>query len=584
MTHLVVVPEATEAALHAEYPNLPERPDSVTVVTDMWVCDSLVHGRRQPEKDYTWHSAKQPLEEPPATPPAVPSKRSAGFDLQTPEAKRFRSSRTEASRERSKMDPATSIGHTGKTAKRFTFMDGDWNCPNCGHHNFRKRRTCWRLNCGCPRPDDDRGDAAKQQAAGHGPEVVLPGSGAVTGGARSPEAVRDLIEEEFRTCADAWAARGDKWRSWQYKKAELLIKQAVGISREDLGQLGLTPKFVQKCEEIQQQGFLEQAAHFRSDPDMRALLELTRIHGVGEKLAHRWLRLGVRSLDDVRSKKDALPSSPGGPPTGLSKQQRLALQFVDDIQLKICRAEAERFEAEVNRHIKALSMPALVVPCGSYRTGDDLLPSVILVVCVGAGAAINEESERLLESLRNGLVVADLSCGAMEESWTRTVVRPAGGEPPYARVFLGVAQGLPGPGETARFRRMDLVFCSREALPFATIQWTGNDGGIFNRELKRIAAFRGLHLSTTFVCQADREGAHGRNVGNVCRTGPCIPCADESAVFAALGLPYRPPERRRVDAEMLAAVEEAAAAVPAYRLAVRADLDRAVASGRAAKE
>merc|ERR1719181_2186602 len=95
------------------------------------------------------------------------------------------------------------------------------------------------------------------------------------GGGKSPEAVRELIEEEFRTCADAWGARGDKWRSWQYKKAELLMKQARDLSRDDLEHLGLTAKFIEKCEEIQRHGFLEQAACFRKDQDMCALLELT---------------------------------------------------------------------------------------------------------------------------------------------------------------------------------------------------------------------------------------------------------------------------------------------------------------------
>merc|ERR1719498_1061392 len=136
---------------------------------------------------------------------------------------------------------------------------------------------------------------------------VAPGS--VSGDGKSPEAMRDLIEEEFRTCGDAWAARGDKWRSWQYKKAELLIKQAQDLSHDGLEQLGLTSKFVDKCEEIQRQGFLEQAACFSKDPDMCAVLELTRIHGIGEKLAHRWLRLGARNLGDVRSRVDSLPSS-----------------------------------------------------------------------------------------------------------------------------------------------------------------------------------------------------------------------------------------------------------------------------------
>ena len=33
-----------------------------------------------------------------------------------------------------------------------------------------------------------------------------------------------LSQVRFRTCAAAWAVRGDKWRSWQYKKVATLEK------------------------------------------------------------------------------------------------------------------------------------------------------------------------------------------------------------------------------------------------------------------------------------------------------------------------------------------------------------------------
>merc|ERR1719217_989720 len=171
------------------------------------------------------------------------------------------------------------------------------------------------------------------------------------------------------------------------------MKQAMDLSHDELEQLGLTSKFVQKCEEIQRQGFLEQASCFRKDPDMCALLELTRIHGVGEKLAHRWVRMGVRNLQQVRLQVDALPSTPGGPPTGLTKPQRIALQFVDDFQTKIPRDEIERFVSEVQRYSNELSPGSCVVPCGSYRAGENLSSSVILVICIKDGVSVSDESE-----------------------------------------------------------------------------------------------------------------------------------------------------------------------------------------------
>jgi DNA polymerase/3'-5' exonuclease PolX len=134
---------------------------------------------------------------------------------------------------------------------------------------------------------------------------------------------------------------------------------------------------------------------------------------------------------------------------------------------------------------------------------------------------------------------------------------------------------MPGEDDPARYRRVDLVFCTAAALPFCTLQWTGSDGGLFNREIKRLAAFHGFHLSNTFVCRADREFVRGRNVGEIARCGPCIECANEEAIFKAIGVPYRMPDQRKVDAEMLAAVATAAKMAPTFRQAAREALDLA---------
>ncbi|CAJ1368610.1 unnamed protein product [Effrenium voratum] len=169
-----------------------------------------------------------------------------------------------------------------------------------------------------------------------------------------------------------------------------------------------------------------------------------------------------------------------------------------------------------------------------------------------------------------GIVVADLS-GASIAAPTRV---PGDDDPALsAQACLCVVRGSPSEAEPMRYRRCDFVFCRDASLPFVTLQWTGSDGGLFNREMKRIAALRGLHLSNTYICKADRT-AQGRQVGEITRAGAKILCKDEREIFEMLGLPYRPPERREVDAELLEAVEEAARQAPEALRLVKMELAR----------
>jgi hypothetical protein len=90
VTHLVVVPEVLEASLQKEYGEMSRGLNFVAVVTDLWVCNSLVFSRRLPERDYLWHSTRRPPEEVPPTPPPTIGKRALASDMWSPEAKRLR--------------------------------------------------------------------------------------------------------------------------------------------------------------------------------------------------------------------------------------------------------------------------------------------------------------------------------------------------------------------------------------------------------------------------------------------------------------------------------------------------------------
>eukprot|EP00930_Biecheleria_cincta_P035183 TRINITY_DN24217_c0_g2_i1.p1 TRINITY_DN24217_c0_g2~~TRINITY_DN24217_c0_g2_i1.p1 ORF type:complete len:975 (-),score=198.26 TRINITY_DN24217_c0_g2_i1:441-3278(-) len=548
VTHVVVVPRLPASTLEDAYRDAKRGADFKGIVIDSWLCDSLATGHCLPVGRYIWKPplANEVKEEEPRT-------------LRTPSRKACKR----------KASSSQSPNRTHKRKRHgFPEREGDWYCAKCGQHNFKSREICWRRDCGQAKPESPA------------MEINTENEMSATAQAKdqsdaSPDAFREKLVEEFRICAAAWAVRGDKWRSWQYKKAEQLVSHASSCSlgTEEIKHLGLTPKFVQKCDDIRRNGFLEQADVFRKDADIQVLLVLTRIHGVGPGLAQTWLRLGVRSLDDVRARADTLPGSAGGACTGLTKAQRLGLRFVDDFEVQIPRAEVERLAAQVQKHGEKAGLSAKIVPCGGYRAGDAFCNGATFIVSFDGSGSVETEAAEYLEALDAcGIVVADLSSGGAQRAPTPVSV-PGDDDPTgAAQACLCVAKGEPAEGEPMRYRRCDFVFCRHSALPFVMLQWTGSDHGLFNRELKRIAALRGLHLSHTYICKADREGARGRQVGEVCLAGAKIECADEEAVFAALGLPYRLPEHRKVDDELLSAVEQAAREAPDVQRRVKAEI------------
>eukprot|EP00927_Polykrikos_kofoidii_P048274 TRINITY_DN42495_c0_g1_i3.p1 TRINITY_DN42495_c0_g1~~TRINITY_DN42495_c0_g1_i3.p1 ORF type:complete len:1174 (+),score=242.05 TRINITY_DN42495_c0_g1_i3:45-3524(+) len=650
VTHLVVIAHLSRAALRDAYRGARRGSCFRGVVTDSWLCDSLASNRRLPEDRYLWKCpVKVKVELEPSAPESECLPHTSLPRTRTTFQRRLSFSKGGDSKRRK-------TGGEGG-GSRFAFKEGDWNCPECGAHNFKSRGKCWKRECSGARLGDDNAqvrsaeELAKDEdwscpvcgssnfkmreacyrfhCSGRRPEessnnefhrlggdedrdggLKLAGNGtrppgepgsshsAASVGATGigsslpPDELRERIVEEFRICGEGFAARGDNWRSWQYKKAVQLVMAANDFGAEDLEQLGLTANFIKKCEDIRRQGCLEQATAFRKDEDTAALAELTQIHGVGAKLAQTWLKLGVRSVVDARARADTLPSSAGvGVATGLSHAQRTGLELVEDQKVPTARAEVERLAALVRREAVLLGLGDTVVPCGGYRAGQVLCKGVHLVVAVEGGECdVAGAARRMLAALQDvGIVVADLGRGGVGiGASSRTVPQPetedvgasgggtvAGGAPPTAHVMHLVARGIPDTDtERPRFRRLDLVVCAKVSLPFVTMQWTGSDSGLFNRELRRVAAFRGLHLGTTFLCRAERVFIRGMNVGEIARCGKAIRCDDEREVFEALGLPYREPQDRKVDAEMLAEVARAAKQASSCRLAVKAELDR----------
>ncbi|CAE8669165.1 unnamed protein product, partial [Polarella glacialis] len=121
---------------------------------------------------------------------------------------------------------------------------------------------------------------------------------------------------------------------------------------------------------------------------------------------------------------------------------------------------------------------------------------------------------------------------------------------------LGVLRLLPQTGSDAQAwlnRRVDIILCRREHLPIVLLLWTGS--GLFLRELHKLANLRGLHI--------------GRTTLSTCVPG-CpstqVIVSSEEEVFAALGLQYRPPSARELDADFVRELQAARAQAAEGRL------------------
>ncbi|CAE6911418.1 Poll [Symbiodinium natans] len=105
-----------------------------------------------------------------------------------------------------------------------------------------------------------------------------------------PDVSNAAIARQLKELAEAYSARGDRWRSWQLAKAERLVRTWPEPLRqpEDFDRIaGLGPKTREKCREILATGGLNRLDAVRGDEATKILQDFTCIHGAGESVARR---------------------------------------------------------------------------------------------------------------------------------------------------------------------------------------------------------------------------------------------------------------------------------------------------------
>ncbi|KAI9034311.1 hypothetical protein DFJ74DRAFT_600476 [Hyaloraphidium curvatum] len=334
-------------------------------------------------------------------------------------------------------------------------------------------------------------------------------------GSKPPCVNEDIVQEleAIRKHLDAAPKKeADNFRVIQYRKAIQSIrrypKRITSVEEaKKVYQVG--ERIAEKIGEFLRTGRTQRLAHLENDPEQRTLELFRSVHGCGSAQASQWYNQGMRTLDDLRARTD------------LTRQQRIGLELYDELNTRIPRAEVEAMIALVNQVAAGVDVLLEVHDQGSYRRGAPDSGDVDLLITHPNEAKRMESSHALVRQLvAEGIVTHELAWGE-------------------GNVFMGVAK-LPVPGSI--HRRIDLLCIPFSEIGAALLHFTGND--IFNRSLRLLAKKKGYTLSQ-----------HGLHVANrftkdpELKRGKLVASETEEAIFAALGVPWRPPHERNVGVE-----------------------------------
>jgi DNA polymerase IV len=325
--------------------------------------------------------------------------------------------------------------------------------------------------------------------------------------------------EILKAMANHYTSTKDTWRSTAYRKAITeLERQPTKITtyEEAIEIPTIGHRLALKIEEIVRTDHLRRLESAKAEPGDLILKDFLNIYGVGYSLASRLVQQGYKTRNELTAAHEAGTLK-------FTDNQLLGLARYDDLVTRIPRDEVSALAAVVKNAAFVIDPVVDIIVGGSYRRGAAESGDIDLIV---TKHGTNESTEilgflhLLISNLHaDGFLVAELATPRSESGskWHGCCVLP----------------GLKGP-----WRRIDFLLVPESELGAALIYFTGND--IFNRSMRLLASKKGMRLNQRGLYR-DVIRAPGRLKVT---EGSLIEGANEKKIFAALGVPWRPPAHR----------------------------------------
>ena len=224
-------------------------------------------------------------------------------------------------------------------------------------------------------------------------------------------------------------------------------------------------KIMIRIEEYINKGFIQDAKDAMTNPQVRAIIELTKIYAIGpSKCKELYEKHGIVTIDDLRKKfkKDS---------SIINNKQIIGLTYHDDLEKRIPRAEVDKYNAVLKNICNEISPNLVMSINGSYRRG--LLSSGdIDLLITGPKDQSEFLRKKLIETLKKKGIVKEVLASGKKK-------------------FMGIVKLEQYGYNTAR--HMDIIDTAPENYPFAVLYFTGSGG--FNSMMRGVALTKGYSMN-----------------------------------------------------------------------------------------
>jgi NAD-dependent DNA ligase len=318
------------------------------------------------------------------------------------------------------------------------------------------------------------------------------------------ESSKKRYNEEFIDLLDKLSGimmkHGEPFRAKAYQKAQESIisypHKITSVSQLE-GLAGIGTTIMEKFEEYVKTGTLRIIENEKTNP----INILTDVYGIGPKKAEELVKVGVKTIADLRARQDEL----------LNDIQKIGLRFYEDILERISRQEIEEYKELFLSVAKSIAKGDTFEIVGSYRRGAQNSGDIDVIITGETGLLYKDLIDELI---KRKIILHVLSRGPV-----KTLV--------IAKL----------PNKTVA-RRLDFLYTPPNEYAFALLYFTGSK--IFNTVMRQKALDQGYTLNEHGISHLTADKKKGDLVAE--------PFPNEKAIFDFLGMPYRSPlERSNMD-------------------------------------